>query len=151
MKNSLKINLEKEEEKMVEVESKKSNKHKYLYTLLILILIISSGTAGYFYNELKKMRQDPNVVAENEAKSIIEKVSKLILLPVDEVPTIATVAEPEKLKDQPFFANAKKGDKVLIYRNAKKAILYDPIADRIIEVAPLNIKATPENALVNEK
>jgi hypothetical protein len=44
---------------------------------------------------------------------------------------------PENLKGQSFFADAKVGDKVLIYKNAKKAILYDPIADKIITIAPL--------------
>jgi hypothetical protein len=35
--------------------------------------------------------------------------------------------------------DAKKGDKVLIYTNAKKAILYDPELNKIVNVAPLNI------------
>lgn len=47
--------------------------------------------------------------------------------------------DPEKLRDQPFFANAQRGDKVLIYANAKKAILYNPPSNKIIEVAPVNI------------
>ena len=52
---------------------------------------------------------------------------------------MATVSDLEKLKDQPFFAKAKIGDKVLIYTDAKKAILYDPVNDKIVEVAPINI------------
>jgi hypothetical protein len=147
MKKSLDINDTNSE---MDITSKKFNKHKTFYLLLIILLIVASVSSGYFYNELRKMKQDPNVLAENEARSVIEKVGKLMLLPTDETPTIATVAEPEKIKDQPFFANVKKGDKVLIYKNAKKAILYDPVANKIIEVAPLNIKATPEDALINE-
>ena len=63
----------------------------------------------------------------------------MIVLPEDEIPTVATVSDPEKLKEQPFFSDAKKGDKVLIYANAKKAILYDPMANKIVTVAPINI------------
>ena len=38
-----------------------------------------------------------------------------------------------------FFANAQVGYKVLVYAVAKKAILYDPISNRIIEVGPVNV------------
>ena len=69
----------------------------------------------------------------------MERVSRLIILPTDEEPTIATVADPDRLQDQPFFDNAKTGDKLLIYTNARKAILYDPVSDKIVEVAPINI------------
>ncbi len=61
-----------------------------------------------------------------------------MILPNGETPTIATVSDPEALKDQVFFVDAQKGDKVLIYSNAKKAILYRPGDDKIITIAPLN-------------
>lgn len=66
------------------------------------------------------------------------QVGKLIVLPEDEDPTIATVSNLAELKGQPFFANATVGDKVLIYARAKKAILYSPLQHKIVEIAPLN-------------
>ncbi|PIR80160.1 MAG: hypothetical protein COU25_01495, partial [Candidatus Levybacteria bacterium CG10_big_fil_rev_8_21_14_0_10_35_13] len=54
-------------------------------------------------------------------------------------PTIATITDKSQLSTQPFFNNAVDGDKVLVYANAKKAILYRPSTDKIIEVAPVNI------------
>jgi hypothetical protein len=71
----------------------------------------------------------------------VAAVGKLIVLPTDEQPTLATVVDPSKLKNQPFFAQAQKGDQVLIYTNARKAILYSPTANKIVEVAPLIIGA----------
>ncbi len=73
---------------------------------------------------------------------MIDAVGRLIVLPVGEQPTIATVSDPARLKSQPFFADAKAGDKVLIYAVAKKAILYSPEEDKIIEVAPLDLSNT---------
>lgn len=60
-------------------------------------------------------------------------------LPKGEQPTIATVSDITKLQGQSFFRNAKNGYKVLIYTKAKKAILYDPIEDKIVEVTSLTL------------
>lgn len=90
-------------------------------------------------NELKSFKTNPEQAASKEVEKLIEEVGKLIDLPKDETPTIATVTDPAKLKDQIFFQKAEAGDKVLIYNNAKKAILYRPGAKKVLEVAPINI------------
>ena len=89
--------------------------------------------------ELAAVKENPQQLAQEEATAVVERVGKLIVLPEGEQPTVATVTDPERLRDQPFFAKAKRGDKVLIYTNAKKAILYDPVGNKIVEAAPLNI------------
>lgn len=118
------------------------NRSKVLLIILVIVLLGAVSAAYYFYRQsldLKKDLPQTQASAAEQVKDVIAKVSRLMILPQDEEPTVATVSEPEKLKDQPFFANAKAGDKVLIYSQAKKAILYDPVADKIVEVAPLNI------------
>lgn len=69
----------------------------------------------------------------------LQKVSRIMVLPTNEEPTLATVTDLSKLKDQPFFANAQQGDKVLIYPRSLKAILYSPTKDKIIEVSSVNL------------
>ena len=110
-----------------------------LITVLTAVSIIASGSALYFYGEYRNLHQNPNQVSQDESKKLLASVGELIILPQDETPTIATVSDPEKVKNQPFFVNAKLGDKVLIYTNAKKAILYNPESNKIVEVAPINI------------
>lgn len=117
--------------------------------LVILLLLGAVGTAGYFYKQLNDIKKNPNKVVQDETKAIIAAVGKLIVLPTSEQPTLATVSDPEKLKDQAFFASAKVGDKVLIYTNAKKAILYNPTENKIVEVAPVNIGNTTPPATVS--
>lgn len=107
----------------------------YMPALLVVLVIILALTSAYFY---KKSKADPNAISQTEIKSLVRKVNRLAILPSDETPTVATVSDPEALKDQTFFVDAKKGDKVLIYSNAKKAILYDPVANKIVNIAPLN-------------
>ena len=105
--------------------------------VLVVITITSLVVAGYFYNEVGRLQANPQTLADDELQKVIAKVGRLVVLPDGEQPTLATVADPEQLKDQPFFARAKKGDKVLVYNKAQKAILYDPVQDKIIEIAPI--------------
>ncbi len=127
------------------------------FSLVIIVTIAGVGALGYFTHGFKSFGNNNKVMTtekpgetsglvSNSVEDIIKKVSKLIVLPQDEKPTVATVSDLEKLQGQQFFSQAKIGDKVLIYANARKAILYDPLADKVINVAPLNIKspeATP--------
>jgi|SRR3989344_6274044 len=127
-----------------EIADEDDNKPKlklrsYLVSFLFVVVIVASGAAYYFYNQASGLKNDPNKTAREETEKLVAQVGKLIVLPEGEVPTIATVSDPEKLKDQPFFTRAKTGHKVLIYTNARKALLYDPENHKIIEVAPINI------------
>lgn len=113
--------------------------NKIKQKIMVVVVLIAVALAGYFYYELYKLRQNPQAQAEQEVKDLTAKVGRLVVLPSNETPTIATVSDPEALKDQPFFAQAVKGDKVLIYAQAKKAYLYSVTLNKIIDVAPLNI------------
>ncbi len=114
-------------------------KQKLLKVGVPVVAVIAVIFAGYFYSQVRVLKQDPQLAAQQEVASLVEKISKLMVVPVEEIPTVATVSDPEALKDQAFFTNAQKGDKVLIYAEAKKAILYSVTLDKIIDVAPLNI------------
>ena len=103
--------------------------------VLGLLLVVAVGTGIYFY---QKATIDPQKEALKELEATVATIGKLIVLPTNETPTMATVTDPEKLKDQPFFVHAQKGDKVLIYTASQKAILYSPSLNKIVEVAPIN-------------
>jgi len=101
-----------------------------------MLFFAAIAVIGYL---LYREPSSPQKVPQDEFAQTVEAVGKLIVLPVNETPTIATVANLDQIKNQPFFANAKVGDKVLIYAKAKKAILYDPSLNKIIELAPLDV------------
>ena len=126
------------------------SKRNLLVSILGLVTVVLIGTNIFFYQKIKTLRANPQseVQAQNQAEveKLVSTVGKLIALPTGEAPTIATVTDPEKLKGQPFFVNAKMGDKVLIYAAARKAILYSPTENKIIEVAPLIIGNTGEQS-----
>ena len=115
---------------------------------ICVIAIIAIALAGYFYNQVRILKQNPQAIVQQEVRDLVVQVGRLIVLPTGETPTVATVSDPVALKDQLFFAQAVKGDKVLIYTTAKKAVLYSPTLNKIVEVAPLNIGAAPTTASI---
>lgn len=112
-------------------------------TLILFLLIVITAAAiafgYYFYAKYQKVLHNPDIVSNQEVSWLTERVGKLMQLPTDETPSTATVLDKDKLKDQAFFKNAENGDKILIYASNKKAILYRPSADKIIEVMPVTI------------
>jgi hypothetical protein len=125
----------------------KTNMLKLSIISLAVMFVGASGVAAYSYNlyqqsqhQVRKL-QNTKETAKVEAKKTIDAVAKLIVLPHDESPTIATVTDSKKLKSQAFFAKASNGDKVLIYTKAKKAILFSPTQNKVVEVAPINLGA----------
>lgn len=123
------------------------NQHQlFIWLIVIILLIAAAGTAAYYinkYNEsqkqVEKLASNPTLTAQQQQQDLINKVGKLTVLPKNETPTVATVTDITKLKDQPFFANAQNGDKVLIYTQAKQAYLYRPSTNKLINIAPVNI------------
>ncbi len=115
---------------------------------LALALVIFGILFWRSQHQVKELRDslDSKVNATKiaeENKALLERVGAVIILPDDETPTIATVSDLDKLKGQPFFAKAELGDKVLIYAKAKKAILYRPSTNKIVELAPLTDSGDP--------
>jgi len=120
---------------------------KYIVFTIILIAILGLSFSTFYYrSEYKKAQSlvsNPQEIAKNEIAAIVSKISKSMDLPSEE-PTLATVLEADKLREQPFFSKAENGDKVLIYTQAKKAILYRPSQNKIIDVSPLSLSNTTD-------
>lgn len=111
---------------------------------LVLVLIVAVASSVYFYTKYKDSQDQlkhPETVAQAQTNDLIVQVARHTELPQGK-PTVATVSDVSKLSNQTFFVNAKNGDKVLIYSEAKKAILYRPSEDKVINIAPLNISDT---------
>lgn len=126
---------------------------------LLIGAVLALIPSYYFYNKYQqsqKLLKNPQQAAKQEVESTVAKLGTLMVLPKDETPTIATVTDKNKLKEQPFFARAQNGDKVILYIKARKAILFREKDNKIIEVAPINIQkqegqqgAAPSGAAVS--
>lgn len=115
--------------------------------ILIVLLFFAVGIAGYFYYKYKHTASPASDTVE--VARLTEEIGAVMDLPGGETPTLATVTDQEKLADQPFFQKAQNGDKVLIYTNNGRAILYRPGAKqgdrgKIIDVTTINVN-TPSS------
>ncbi len=113
-----------------------------LFKNLIYFLILAIMVGGTIYaikTNPELLGLSKNIAQDKKTDDLlIAKVGKIIELPSNETPKIATVEDTSKTKDQPFFAKAKEGDKILVYATAKKAFIYRPSENKIIEVGIVN-------------
>lgn len=110
----------------------------FAFIILALLAIGGSGAGIYYYSEYKKL----SLRATNpqmEIKEILAKVGKLIELPEGEEPTVATVQDAEQIRSQPFFAKAQNGYRVILFTNARMAILFDELNNKLINVGTINV------------
>ena len=146
------------EETVPQSETKKKSFGLKFIGLLIAILVASGGYAGayYFYNQYNQAKitlDNPEIASQKEVKDITDKLAKIYALPEGEEPTVATVLDKEKLKDQAFFARAENGDKVVIFTKSQMAILFRVSEGKIINIAPVTLQEpqpTPEASPASE-
>lgn len=115
-----------------------------LRKLLLVVVVLLVVTGLYFkyertQKELETLKSNPGALVQDEAKELIDKVSALTDLPVGEEPTVASITDVEKLKGQNFFVNAQNGDKIIIYPLSKRAVLYRPSTNKVIEAGSVAI------------
>ena len=121
--------------------------HKISYFILIPSVLVSGLLLASYHQKYTEIKDDPEMYTQQSVQELISDVSKLMVLPENETPTVATVSDPAKLKELPFFEKAKAGDRLIIYMQARKAILYDAKENKILEVAPLMLNSDLKDAL----
>ena len=119
--------------------------------LIVLIVLISAGGTTYgltvrndnkrLQDQIEQLKKDPQSINRDEIQALTEKMSKLIALPEGETPMLFPF-DKDKYKDQSIFSKTEDGDKILIYSNAKKAYIYRPSKNVIVDVIPVNIGDT---------
>jgi len=135
-------------------------KLKIVLTVILLTAFMSiAGVGVWSYKKYQETNKELNqlktlegqqTLAETQRTLLLEAVGKLILLPEDEVPTIATITSVEELSEQqPFFKDATNGDKLLVYSESKRAIIYSPKKDTLVNVGALFLNDTVDPSTVD--
>lgn len=122
----------------------------------ILLLIIVLAGLGLFTKEYLNTKdqleqlKNPKTAGQTEQQILNSEINKLAELPQNETPTLATVSDVSKLQSQAFFKNAQNGDKVLIYAQAKRAVLYRPSTNKVIEITSVNLSNNSQPASLGQ-
>jgi hypothetical protein len=120
----------------------KLTKVNMLIVALVVVAAAGLAGAGYLYAQNQQLKNNPQTAQDANKARVAElkaKVAKRIAVPKDETPVLATVSDKTKLKDQPFFKDAENGDAILIFPQAKKAIIYREKTDFIVNSGPIAI------------
>lgn len=115
---------------------------RLLITANVVALLAFAGAAGFFFKKYQDTKNvSPEKLQQTQVDQTIAEVGKLYTLPGNEKPDVATVKDKEALKKQyPFFDQAENDDVVLIYKEAKIAILYRPATKKLVKVGPVNVE-----------
>ncbi len=108
----------------------------WIYSIIFVTIGVLLTTSYIF------LKYRDSSTAES-AESIKVLISKHVVLPADEEPAYATITDKNKL-ETPFLKQAENGDKLLIYQNNQKIIIYRPSIDRIIDIGPVSIADSPQ-------
>ena len=108
-----------------------------IVSMFVIGVFFFARMHGSYKAPQASLPQSARASASMSEAEILTKVAKLMVLPQGEKPTVALVSDLKPLKDQIFFKNAKLGDALLMYARAKRAVLYRPSENKIIEVAPI--------------
>lgn len=117
---------------------------KILIAVLVIVTLVSVISVLRLNSKLSALKSDSTkeVTAAAEVQKMVDDVAKHIVLPADEVPTAAIVSDLSKLKGQPFFERAQLGDVVLVYATSRRAVLWRPSSQKLVEVSAINFPST---------
>lgn len=118
-----------------------------LKVMLGLFTTTAVVLAGFFYFKWQGLKNNSSEVTQQEnlkeIEEMVEKIGKLVWLPEGEVPVLVRIEDKEKInKNQNFFEKTENGDVMLVYKEAKKAYLYRPSENKLINMAPVNIEGS---------
>lgn len=116
-------------------------KNKFAWIVIGLIIITLVATVFFLLNT----RDD----SQKKLADMVSRVGKHMILPSNETPVLAEVADRSKLQGN-FKRKAETGDQILVYQKAGTAIIYRPSIDRVVSVEPILIGKQPNSAF-NEK
>ncbi|HXK37530.1 MAG TPA: hypothetical protein VJ579_00465 [Candidatus Paceibacterota bacterium] len=115
------------------------------------LLVLSSGAyAVWYFAEYKKsgLASVGIMTSNSSTDDYLAAIARKILLPKDNTaPRVAVITDPHTLvNEQEFYRGAEAGDILVVFEESKRAILYSPRRDIIVNVGPVIPRSLSVNA-----
>lgn len=104
------------------------------------LLLLSVGALIVTGLLFMKYRQAVNTNPTVQRNQLLSEVGSEVALP-NETPTVSTIVDKSKITNAALAAQAQNGDKLLIYANAKRLILYRPVSHKVIDILDIQTPA----------
>lgn len=111
--------------------------------VLLIVVVFMDMRRRKAENKLEQLTLQLNQSGNTEenkakAKALVDEVRKLIDIPADAEPTVATIVDVDVLKSKnPFYAKAENGDFLVV--TPTRAILYSQKKKKILDVVPVQL------------
>ncbi len=128
------------------MENEKSSNKIGIKTVMTWIAVaIILAAIAYVYSGKYYSKQIPNTATstftQDQQNQILASVSKLIMLPDDETPSLAVINDAKSFaSDFPFGKDAVNGDILLYYAKNQQAIIYSPSRNIIVNKGPVFVQ-----------
>ena len=114
------------------------SKNKQVLGIAAVLILVVVVVLGVIFFAGGGGGSDDGQLSEAELATLLSQVGSHMILPEGEEPAVATIVDAAALiAEQPFYNGAQDGDRVIIYTQAQRAIIYSPERDIIVNVGPI--------------
>lgn len=110
--------------------------HKRYMLIAGAVIFVAAG--GFIVWQLFGGSKDQTQVNQQTVDRLVGEVGTIFVLP-DGQPTVAVIQDKGKLADQPFYKSAENGDYLLVYSNAKLALIYREKIHKLVNAGSIQI------------
>ena len=119
-----------------------------LFLGLVLVVLVGAGGWWAFRSQsgddVAKLSQTPGAkLTDAQVDSVVARISKFMVVPVDERPSVVVLKDTASLaQQQPFYKDSVDGNILVVY--STRAIIYDAVSNKLVGVSPIQQNtATP--------
>ena len=109
---------------------------RWLVIVAIIVLVVVAMAAIFFAGQFFATQSNSKTADDATRERILSKVENLYMLP-EGTPTVALVQNKDQLSGQTFYDKVENGDYLVIYDQAKLALVYRETANKLVNVAPI--------------